>query len=140
MDNTTTNLLYVAAWFICPMVPAFILFKFLPNRAIVTGPFKGLNLNLTGSFAAYFILFLTVAPKMYLLIKSTSMEIWTVSGNVVEQSTKRYIRDTKQPVIIQIPNNTSITNGHFSLSVIGQKDDNGRISFPMLTTQANGYQ
>ena len=39
-----------------PIIPAYILYKSLPSEAQVDGPFKGLNIKLTGAFGGYFLL------------------------------------------------------------------------------------
>jgi hypothetical protein len=48
----------LAAVILIPLVPAFLLYKFLPSKAAVKGPLKGLQLNLQGAFAGYFALVL----------------------------------------------------------------------------------
>lgn len=39
-----------------PLIPAWVLYRYLPSRTVVTGPFKGFQLKLTGAFAAYFVI------------------------------------------------------------------------------------
>ncbi|HEX7903459.1 MAG TPA: hypothetical protein VF487_06245 [Chitinophagaceae bacterium] len=51
------ELIYILAWFILPLTPAFILFKFLPSVGNVEGPLKGMQLKFGGAFAGYLILF-----------------------------------------------------------------------------------
>ncbi len=43
-----------------PIIPAFIFYKFLPGegKTFAKGPFKGLNIQLTGAFAGYFVVLL----------------------------------------------------------------------------------
>ncbi len=66
------------------MIPAFIFYKFLPSEAYVKGPLKGFKINLTGSFAGYFTLFLLVLyfPRP----KSEAYELWTVKGTVTTET------------------------------------------------------
>jgi hypothetical protein len=45
-----------------PMIPAYILFKFLPSSAIGKGPLQGLHVNFTGAFAGYFMVVLVAIP------------------------------------------------------------------------------
>lgn len=52
------NVIYLAAILLIPVVPAFILYRYLPSGTSVSGPFKGLNINLKGSFAGFFLLVL----------------------------------------------------------------------------------
>jgi len=53
-----TFLFLLAALLLVPLVPAYILYRNLPSETKVSGPFKGLNLQLTGAFAGYFVLVL----------------------------------------------------------------------------------
>ena len=55
---TNGYILELAAILILPMIPAFVLYKSLPSRTKVSGPFKGLDISLTGAFGGYFLLVL----------------------------------------------------------------------------------
>lgn len=55
---TSSFLLILVIIFLLPLIPSFLLYKFLPSKSTATGPFKGLNLKLSGAFAGYFILLL----------------------------------------------------------------------------------
>ncbi len=50
---------------LCPLLPAFILFKFLPTEAKVEGPWQGLKIKLGGAFGGYFLLVLLVLGYFY---------------------------------------------------------------------------
>ncbi len=52
------SILYLLAGFLIPLIPAYILYKTLPAQTSVSGPFKGLTINLSGAFAGYFLLVL----------------------------------------------------------------------------------
>ncbi len=81
---------------IAPLIPAIILYKFLPSRTQVTGPFKGLKIDLSGAFAAYFLVALVLGG--YISNESTSRRnearqeierllatrviLWTVTGTL----------------------------------------------------------
>ncbi len=68
---------------VVPTIPAYILYKTLPSRAEVKGPFKGLNIKLEGAFAGYFavLLFLGGFFLTYSTQK-TKYELWTVEGDI----------------------------------------------------------
>lgn len=71
----TNTLLYVlGAVLILPLVPAVILYKFLPSRTNVSGPFKGLDLKLTGAFAGYFLLVLCSLAVFFPLLKNEQQQ------------------------------------------------------------------
>lgn len=74
--TTTYSLLYVlAAVMLLPLVPAFLLYKFLPSRTSVGGPFKGLNIKLTGAFSGYFLLVITAIGIFFPLLKNEQAKI-----------------------------------------------------------------
>lgn len=54
--ETINTLSIIAGILIIPLIPAFVIYKFLPSKTVVKGPFKGLNVNLTGAFGGYFLL------------------------------------------------------------------------------------
>lgn len=74
--NTTDTFIYVlAAVLLLPLIPAFLLYKFLPSKTSVTGPFKGLNLKLTGAFGGYFLLVLTAIGVFFPLLKNDQAKV-----------------------------------------------------------------
>ena len=67
-----------------PMIPAYLLFKLLPSRAVVKGPLAGLNVALGGAFAGYVALTVFVATFYAQSLKppTQTYRIWTVSGQL----------------------------------------------------------
>src|SRR5690349_13472771 len=81
----TENLLVLAAVVLLPLVPACILYRFLPSNTIVNGPFQGLNLQLTGAFGGYFLVLLAAFGFYHTLPDNhqpETEEIWTLRGKV----------------------------------------------------------
>jgi len=64
---------------IMPIIPAYILYKSLPARTTVSGPFKGLNIQLTGAFGGYFVVVLLIAGFItgYMHMKQMECTIFT---------------------------------------------------------------
>ena len=109
MGTTNTFLYVLAAVMLLPLIPAFLLYKFLPSRTSVSGPFKGLNIKLTGAFGGYFLLVLTSIGIFFPLLKNDQAKIieqqsqrikelentvngkqqWVMKGNVVSTSPKQ---------------------------------------------------
>jgi hypothetical protein len=109
MSTTNTFLFVLAAVLLLPLIPAFLLYKFLPSRTSVSGPFKGLNLKLTGAFGGYFLLVITSIGVFFPLLKNEQAKIieqqdqrikelettmnghqqWVMKGNVVSTSPKQ---------------------------------------------------
>jgi len=109
MGTTYTFLYVLAAVLLLPLVPAFLLYKFLPSKTNVSGPFKGLNLKLTGAFGGYFLLVVTAIGVFFPLLKNEQAKIieqqnekikqlensisnhqqWVMKGNIVSTSPKQ---------------------------------------------------
>src|ERR1041385_959358 len=63
-------LTYVAIIVLLPLLPAFLLYKFLPaGQTDVSGPFHGLDIKLSGAFAGYFLVVLLSTSFTVFLIK-----------------------------------------------------------------------
>lgn len=108
MGITTNFILVLSAMLILPLLPAFILYKFLPSKTNVSGPFKGLNLKLTGAFGGYFLLVITSIAVFFPLLGNEQMQVinrqkeeiarlqqaaagteqWEIQGNIVSSSPK----------------------------------------------------
>ena len=77
-------LLHLSTVLIVPLLPAFILYKFLPSKTMVTGPFKGLNLNLTGAFGGYFLLVLISIGLTHFVLQNQLTEEHRASRNTAD--------------------------------------------------------
>lgn len=51
-------LTYLSAILLIPLIPALLIYKLLPSRTSVSGPFKGLSIQLQGAFGGFFLLVL----------------------------------------------------------------------------------
>jgi len=67
------QILYLSAIIILPLIPAYVLYKNLPSKTLVTGPFKGLNINLSGTFGRYFLLVLLATGIVVLQTKGEEL-------------------------------------------------------------------
>ena len=139
MELTFTNCVYLLMWIVLPVLPTLLIFRLLPNKAIVRGPFKGLTISLGGAFAGYFLLFIALIPIMFTLIKEKKdfNRIWTIHG-VILDSTGRRIGVNSNPRLTLIPN-TQVNNGEFRMDIVGKCDENGRVVFPIISIQADNY-
>ncbi|MEA2336687.1 MAG: hypothetical protein QOE82_694 [Thermoanaerobaculia bacterium] len=83
LDNTIVILSFVV---LLPLVPAFLLFKLLPSRAVVKGPLAGLNVNLGGAFGGYVALtvFVTTVASNASMLKPPKAPdpVWHVRGTI----------------------------------------------------------
>lgn len=78
------NLIYIAAAVLLPLLPAYILYRTLPSKTIVKGPFEGFDIQLTGAFGGYFIVVLSVFGFVHTRPPppNSEHEIWTVFGTI----------------------------------------------------------
>lgn len=63
--------LALAAILLLPVIPAYILYKFLPaSDTDVGGPYKGLSIKLKGAFAGYFLLVIVGTALQYVIMNN----------------------------------------------------------------------
>ncbi len=116
-----------------PLVPSYILFKFLPSKSIVTGPFKGLQIDFSGATAIYFIIFISVisVSKFWELdgsFNQRNYEVWQVEGRLKADSIRQARID-----IVFLPKYSAISrNGIFTVAVLRNKNLNNEWEFPAL--------
>ena len=98
--------LALAAILLLPLLPAYIIYKFLPeSETNVEGPYKKLNLKLKGAFAGYFLLVLMSLGLQYVTMNSSQgkkIEELTRSmtdSSVLLQTYRSQIEANKNPVI-----------------------------------------
>jgi hypothetical protein len=90
MDMDFSVILVLTAVLLLPGLCAYALYSRLPSKTVVTGPFKGLDVQLTGAFAGYFLLVLVSAGfvftwlgrKSTLILHSAEYETWLVRGKI----------------------------------------------------------
>ena len=83
MDNF---FLVLAAILLIPVIPAFIIYKFLPaSDTDVSGPYQGLSLKLKGAFAGYFLLVIVGLVLQY-----------AIMGNKQEKRIETLTREAKE--------------------------------------------
>jgi hypothetical protein len=153
-----TDLVYLAAVILLPLIPAFLLYKMLPSETWVDGPLKGLKIHLTGAFAAYFVLLLIIAPVVYgqtkpLRDRITALEadnaalrdqyqIWSVEinntgvGRIADNPFNRLIH-----VVIRPPEAQPLEDGIVNFQLVVPRNASGQLEFPTLTftyTSPNG--
>src|SRR6218665_2929596 len=81
------NAFYILTLIILPLLPAFLLFKFLERQVgTVTGSglLGGLNGNLGGAFGAYVLVLLAIYPLVYKAMTPPldAWQEWNVEGRV----------------------------------------------------------
>jgi hypothetical protein len=124
-----------------PFLPAFILFKTLPNKAFVKGPFHGLRIDLGGAFAGYFVLVVFVCTYLFSVRPPAPDpgEMWLVKGHLrlAPSDSSR----VEQTVIQTFPPANIANDGEFTIYILRKTDPNvGGKRFPDLLFALSGHQ
>jgi hypothetical protein len=141
------ELIYIIAWFILPLIPAFLLFKFLPSTGEVEnggkgqGPLKGMGIKFGGAFAGYIALFLISYKVMNdrMKKKDDSREVWTIKGNIISQDNK-FTAQEQKPALKIDPQGQNIRNKTFDVQIIATADVQGYLTFPKVDLITLSYQ
>lgn len=135
------DILFLGVIVILPIIPAFILFKWLPpERTIASGPFKGLNLKLTGSFAGYFVVLLFISGFFWVYSsQKTEYDLWSVSGYIETEQEQGKSINTAILISVQPPPQRVDPDGYFIIRDIRVKKGE-KIQFPRLLIQKEGYE
>lgn len=68
---TDNFFLVLAAILLTPLIPAFLIYKYLPaSDTDVSGPYQGLSLKLKGAFAGYFLLVIVAVVLQYAVMNN----------------------------------------------------------------------
>lgn len=130
--STTEIIIYIVVTIILPILPAYILYKILPSgETIVRGPFKGLDIQLTGAFAGYFLIILVVFGFIELRVRERC-QIWQVSGYVVLEDDSSPLETKNILVSEQPPSGKVNEDGSFKVNILVKQGATGELEWPML--------
>ena len=126
---------------ILPAIPAFLLFKALPSRADVSGPFHGLEIKLGGAFAGYFLLVVLIIaelPRITNVVDPETSQIWRVEGQLVDEQGKGL---AIAPCDIQFmpPPYQGAQSGWFRATFTTELWNKDMVDFPSLSVSHSGY-
>jgi hypothetical protein len=125
-DNTFSILAFLV---LVPLLPAILLFKFLPSTAVVSGPLSGFTVNLGGAFGGYFAL-VTALSVFYIHDVKKPVDVWTVSGRIEGPRHTEIDCELSPPVL-------RVTEGNkFSWQVPVVKGD----KLPQISLAAQGWE
>ena len=142
--QTIETVIYASLALLGPILPAYILYKNLPSRATVKGPFKGFSVQLTGAFAGYFILFLSTLSFVSFRPKPPTtfapFEVWQIKGTVSAEGINRSLkpddfRFSSRPPLVNLN-----PDGSFSMAVAVNQIQEGIRSFPVVIIERDGYE
>jgi len=130
----------LAGVILLPLIPAFILFKLLPNTAVVSGPLQGFRIDLSGAFAAYFALVvLVLSTKNGVWDPPPTYEVWTVKGTVTDGNGIP-IAPLAVGDISLLPPSLTESNAWFTIDVPVRTGPGGALDYPSLAIAHAGYQ
>jgi hypothetical protein len=140
LDPNTQRMLFDASAVLLPLVPAFLLFAFLPSTGEAKGPFMGLQIKFGGAFAGYLVVFLVM---WYSIPKDMQhhYQQWTIKGVVKLRHPEKEQEPNIRTVVCRvIPPKFDVENdGSFSLEVLVPEDDQGRPKYPDLDINLADY-
>ena len=131
MGQLLVVLLRLSMLVLLPIVPAFILFKALPSRAIVSGPLQGLNIKLGGSFGAYFAVLL-VLISAHSVWDPVLVQVWTVDGNVLDENGQPFQLLQTSDILVNAPPVSVVGPGSFHVEFAAQAGPTGDLQYPTI--------
>jgi len=134
MDPYIKHLIVV---FLIPVIPAFLFYKIIPSKTFVKGPFQGLQIDMSGAFAGYFLLLLMIF--VFMSPPGGNWEIWKVTGEI-KLADEETIIEKSLLVSVQPALHNVFSNGGFSFNVIRTPDQSGTMKFPELIVEYPSYR
>ena len=137
------DLVLMAFGILLPLGPAFVLYKLLPSTAKVRGPFKGLNLQLSGAFGGYFMLtlmvfgFISTRPQPK---PPATEEMWEVTGKIDCQQSGDPVDISQLRLSMMPPSTVTGGDGTFIVHVPAKRLPSGEAKFPILLIENAGHE
>src|SRR5262249_34661411 len=122
-----------------PLVPAYVLFKALRSQARVSGPLKGLTVQLGGPFAAYFIVFFILWKGFDVEVERFHYHTWRVNGSVAFLEGGESVNNSDINCYIRPPELHVQKDGTFQFDIPVREDANGAPEWPILAMEVGGY-
>ena len=131
------KILILATAILLPIIPAYFLYKNLPSKILVKGPFQGLTVQLTGAFGGYFLVMLATFVFYHTLPDNSPKgleEVWTIRGKL-PSSVPNVHKDT---LLSARPPSTQIDeDGTFTMRILAP---NNQPELPTLVVQHPLYK
>jgi hypothetical protein len=134
------DVLRVLVGVLVPIVPAYVLYKNLPNRTVVKGPFQGLNVQLSGSFGGYFLLTLIIFFCPHVWQEQPKLELWEIKGRVECKDCVYGQEIDRLSISLNPPNVSLLDSGDFRAQITRAPRQTGQVSFPILVVQHPDFQ
>ena len=132
---------YMLLVLLLPLIPAFVLFRFLPSSANVEGPFKGLTIKLGGAFAGYFVTVLLSWQVAKSFVEPTWSENWNVVGQITfDGAPANHPTPTQAVVLVKPPTAEIEDSGSLQMMVPIPLVHDGAIGIQRLVVAVDGYE
>lgn len=134
---------------LAPLLLAVVIYRFAPSRAAVTGPLKGINLNLQGAFAGCFAFMLLIFSFHDTLFPPPppppppppKYEVWSVDGKIVYEGDDPAKVAGQTTVLMDPPVWTVHPDGGFHAEFVAQPGHSGSsVEFPVMYVDLNDQQ
>jgi hypothetical protein len=123
-----------------PIVPAFLLFKALPSKAVVTGPLQGLKINLGGAFAGYFAMVVLVLSTHSIWNPPPMYQVWEVIGSVSDDQGNPIEPFDPGDITLAPPPIETRPAGAFKISFATWPGQGGAAEYPALMIGHQNFQ
>lgn len=142
MGEAGFGILIMTAVVLLPMIPAYVLFRFLPSEGRASGPLHGLKVKFGGAFAGYLVVFLAllwVRPA-----HANHYHSWNVSGTIdFQRDASEPLPDPSDTRVGVVPPQLQVhslgVQGVFNFEIPVIDDEGGRPVFPDLRFDLPGY-
>jgi hypothetical protein len=137
--EATITIVVMAVVVILPLLPAFLLFRFLPSQGSAEGPFHGMTIKFSGAFSGYLVVFLAllaIRPG-----EANHYHTWTVSGSLVFDQPVGTPPPNPNDVFIRFvpPRLTVLNQGAFRWDIPVVEDRDGNLVFPDIQIDLRDY-
>ncbi|HEV2732542.1 MAG TPA: hypothetical protein VGV15_21130 [Terriglobales bacterium] len=132
---------YMLLVLLLPLIPAFLLFRFLPASANLEGPFKGFTIKLGGAFAGYFVTVLLSWHIARTLLEPMWSDNWNVVAHISFDGAPPNHPPPTQAVVLVKPPTAEIENsGSLQMMVPVPLVHTGAINIQRLVVAVDGYE
>jgi len=125
---------------VLPLLPAYILFKYLPSSATVTGQpgaLSGLTVKFGGAFGAYFVVFLLLWYGFD--VDQPHYRTWTVTGRVAAPGAPVEFDPGDITWRLRPPDISVNPDGTFTFQVAVLEKPNGEPTLPTVQVDLPGF-
>jgi hypothetical protein len=133
---------YMLLILLLPLIPAFVLFRFLPSTANVQGPFKGLTLKLGGAFAGYFVTVLLSWQVAKSMLEPTWSDNWNVVAQITFEGAPGNHPPASQAIVLVKPPTADIDpgTGQLQMKLPVPRVHTGAADLQRLIVAFDGYE